>query len=74
VKVSVRPATGRTLTFTGGGTSCTVTTDANGAATCGGLLGGLLGYDVRFAGDAIWAPSTAHGGLLLSTGAAPRAS
>jgi hypothetical protein len=56
----------RTLTFTSGGSSCTVTTDANGAATCSNLLGGLLGYDVKFGGDAIWAPSTAHGGLLLS--------
>jgi len=59
-----KPIANRALTFTSGGSTCTVTTDANGAATCSNLLGGLLGYDVKFAGDAIWATSTAHGGLL----------
>jgi hypothetical protein len=61
-----RPIAGRAVRFTAGGrTRCDEVTDANGHATCGGLLGGLLGYDVSYAGGAIWAPSTAHGGLLL---------
>ncbi|GAA4624283.1 hypothetical protein GCM10023196_023810 [Actinoallomurus vinaceus] len=61
-----RPIAGRTLKFSAGSrTACDVVTDAAGKATCGGLLSGLLGYDVGYAGDAIWAPSTAHGGLLL---------
>lgn len=63
-----KPVAGRLLTFSGGGSTCTVTTDANGSATCGSLLGGLLGYDVKFTGDAIWAPSTAHGGVLFAAG------
>ncbi|GAA4610328.1 hypothetical protein GCM10023195_42310 [Actinoallomurus liliacearum] len=63
-----RPIAGRAVSFSvGGRTSCDTVTDAAGHATCGGLLGGLLGYDVRYAGDAIWASSTAHGGLLLKT-------
>ncbi|WP_433173752.1 hypothetical protein [Actinoallomurus sp. CA-150999] len=61
-----RPIAGRSVKFSAGGrTACDVVTDADGKATCGGLLGGLLGYDVSYAGDGIWAPSTAHGGLLL---------
>jgi hypothetical protein len=61
-----RPIAGRTLKFSAGGrTTCEVVTNAAGQATCGGLLGGLFGYDVGYPGDAIWAPSTAHGGLLL---------
>ncbi|GLY74894.1 hypothetical protein [Actinoallomurus iriomotensis] len=64
-----KPIAGRHVRFSAGSrTLCDVTTDAAGHATCGGLLGGLLGYDVSFAGDAIWAPSTAHGGLLLRDG------
>ena len=61
-----RPVAGRAVRFSAGGhTRCDEVTDANGHATCGGLLGGLLGYDVSYAGGAIWAPSTDHGGLLL---------
>jgi hypothetical protein len=61
---STRPLPGRVVTFTAAGRDrCTETTNANGKATCGGLLGGLLGYDVTYAGGAIWASSTDHGGL-----------
>ncbi|GAB3967661.1 hypothetical protein GCM10029978_035440 [Actinoallomurus acanthiterrae] len=61
-----KPIAGRAVKFTAGGrTACDLVTDAAGKATCGGLLSGLLGYDVSFVGDAIWASSTAHGGLLL---------
>lgn len=64
-----RPIAGRAVRFSAGGrTVCDRVTDANGHATCGGLLSGLLGYDVSYAGGAIWAPSTAHGGLLLTSG------
>jgi hypothetical protein len=64
-----RPIAGRAVRFSAGGhTTCDEVTDANGHATCGGLLGGLLGYDVSYAGGAIWAPSTDHGGLLLRSG------
>jgi hypothetical protein len=60
-----RPIAGRTVRFgAGASTYCVVLTDANGKATCNGLLVGLLGYDVSYPGGAIWAPSTAHGGLL----------
>ncbi|MFE0425929.1 hypothetical protein [Streptomyces sp. NPDC058953] len=58
------PVRGRLLVFTSGGRErCRVTTDAAGRATCEALLGGVLGYDVDFAGDAIWAAARAHGGL-----------
>lgn len=60
------PLAGRAIAFSSGGqVRCTKTTDAAGKATCGGLLGGLLGYDVTYAGGAIWAASTDHGGLGL---------
>lgn len=63
-----KPIAGRAVRFSAGGrTTCDEVTDAAGHATCGGLLGGLLGYDVTYAGGAIWAPSTAHGGLLRAT-------
>ncbi|MFF0448818.1 hypothetical protein ACFYT4_20805 [Streptomyces sp. NPDC004609] len=62
---SGRPVPGRTLVFSAGGrVRCTLVTDTAGRATCDRLLTGLLGYDVDFAGDAIWAASHAHGGLL----------
>jgi hypothetical protein len=60
-----RPIAGRTVRFgSGASTFCVVVTDAAGRAACNGLLVGLLGYDVSYPGGAIWAPSTAHGGLL----------
>ncbi|MEU9608930.1 hypothetical protein [Streptomyces sp. NPDC048057] len=60
-----RPIPGRTLVFSAGGrVRCTLTTDGAGRATCDQLLTGLLGYDVDFAGDAIWGAAHAHGGLL----------
>ncbi|MFF6974341.1 MULTISPECIES: hypothetical protein [Streptomyces] len=59
-----RPVPGRTVVFTSGGrVRCRVVTDGAGRATCDSLLGGLLGYDVDFAGDAIWAAAHGHGGL-----------
>jgi len=60
-----KPIVGRTLTFSSGSTTyCTEVTDAQGKATCGGILSGLLGYDVNYSGDAIWVAAKAHGGLL----------
>ncbi|MEU5164092.1 hypothetical protein AB0G74_31375 [Streptomyces sp. NPDC020875] len=59
-----RPLPGRLLIFTSGGRErCRITTDPSGRATCDALVGGLLGYDVDFPGDAIWASAHAHGGL-----------
>ncbi|WP_131740199.1 hypothetical protein [Actinomadura roseirufa] len=66
-----KPLAGRAVRFTSGASSCAKVTDASGHATCGGLLGGLLGYDVAYAGGAVWGPSSDHGGLLLA-GRAPR--
>jgi hypothetical protein len=58
------PLTGRVVRFTADGTTrCTQVTNAQGKATCG-LLGGLPGYDATYDGDAIWAGSTGHGGML----------
>jgi hypothetical protein len=60
-----RPIPGVPVTFASGGrTFDTVITDQTGTATTNGLLHGVLGYDATYPGGAIWATSTAHGGLL----------
>ncbi|MFD8492719.1 hypothetical protein [Amycolatopsis sp. NPDC059657] len=58
-----KPIAGKPVAFTAGGTTyCTEPTDAQGIAICRKLLG-LLGYDATYPGGAVWATSTAHGGL-----------
>jgi hypothetical protein len=64
-----QPIAGRTLTFrTGTALVCSAVTNAEGVATCGGIQGALAavpnGYTASFAGDAVFSPGSAHGGLV----------
>jgi N-acetylneuraminic acid mutarotase len=73
---SSRPIAGRTVTFLApaGTVVCSAVTNSSGTAACSGSVAVLtslsLGYTARFAGDAAYSPSQAHGTLLrlLSVG------
>ena len=64
------PLAGRTLTFSTGGTVvCTAVTDASGRGFCSDNVDAAmallnLGYQVNFAGDPDYAPSSANGSIV----------
>jgi VCBS repeat-containing protein len=68
---TTHPLPGETLVFSvGADVVCTAVTDANGVASCGGVVAVLqsvlaLGYRVDYGGDADHAPESARGNIVL---------
>ena len=52
--------------FSAGDKTCNAVTNSQGDATCNLAASALVGFgfDVRFAGDGAWLPSSAHAPLI----------